>query len=209
MKGWLITLEGPEGAGKSTQIRRLHEYLESQGIPCMCTREPGGTAVGDRIREILLAPELTEMTLKAEVLLYAASRAQLVEEVIRPALASGKLVLCDRFVDSSIVYQGLGPEDGNRQEVEEINQVALGGLQADRTYLLDLSVEDGDRRLAARGYVDRMEAKGKQFHERVRQGFLALARENHQRIRVIDASQDEDVVFAALCEEVMDLIGKN
>ncbi|SDW85162.1 dTMP kinase [Marininema mesophilum] len=208
MKGRLITLEGPEGAGKSTQLLRLHRYMESRGIPCICTREPGGTRVGDQIREVLLAPELNEMTLKAEVLLYAASRAQLVEEVIRPALALGKVVLCDRFVDSSIVYQAFGPISGNRKEVEEVNRVALGGLQANRTYLLDLSVEEGMRRLAARGFVDRMEAKGQAFHERVRQGFLKLAQENPDRIRMVDASQDEDFVFSELRREIDELLDK-
>ena len=108
MNGWLITLEGPEGGGKSTQIALLRDFLERAGVPCTVVREPGGTAIGDRVREILLDPRAADMTVRTEILLYAASRAQLVEQVILPALCRGEVVLCDRFVDSSLAYQGFG-----------------------------------------------------------------------------------------------------
>lgn len=146
LNGWLITFEGPEGGGKSTQVQRLAAYLRSMNLPCTLLREPGGTPIGDRIRQILLDPTLREMTQRTEILLYAASRAQLVEERILPALKRGDVVLCDRFVDSSLVYQGYAPE-WDLDEVKAINRIATGGLRPHRTYLLDLPVDESERRL--------------------------------------------------------------
>ncbi|MGI6126212.1 MAG: dTMP kinase [Planifilum sp.] len=206
MKGWLITLEGPEGGGKSTQIALLQEYLKQAGIPCTVVREPGGTAIGDRIRGILLDPLATDMAVRTEILLYAASRAQVVEQVILPALRRGEVVLCDRFVDSSIAYQGFGtPWD--REEVREVNRMATGGLRPDRTYLLDVPVEESIRRLQKRGReTDRIEQKGRSYHERVRQGFLHLARREPDRFLVVDARRPIQEVFRVLKGDLEQLI---
>ena len=206
MNGWLITLEGPEGGGKSTQIALLRDFLERAGVPCTVVREPGGTAIGDRVREILLDPRAADMTVRTEILLYAASRAQLVEQVILPALRRGEVVLCDRFVDSSLAYQGFGaPWD--REEIRLVNRVATGGLRPHRTYLLDVPVEESIRRLQSRGRgIDRIERKGKKFHERVRQGFLRLAQAEPDRFLVVDASRPADEVFHLLRRDLEKLI---
>ncbi|PTX55211.1 dTMP kinase [Melghirimyces profundicolus] len=209
MKGWFITLEGPEGAGKSTQIARLRDYLLRRGIPVVLTREPGGTAVGDRIREILLDPRVSEMALSTEVLLYAASRAQLVEEVIRPSLNEAKTVLCDRYVDSSIVYQAFGG-NAKRNEVVEVNRMATGGLMPDRTYLLDLSPEEGDKRLKGRDRrKDRMELKGKEFHRKVREGFIRLAEEEPERFCLVNAALSPDEVSDYIIRDLENHIFKS
>ncbi|OYD06390.1 dTMP kinase [Paludifilum halophilum] len=198
MKGCFITLEGSEGGGKSTQAALISQYMDDKGIPYLTTREPGGTAIGDRVRRILLDPSLSEMALRTEILLYAASRAQLVEQVIRPALNDGKVVICDRYVDSSIVYQAYGP-GGDLQEVIDINQTATGGLKPDRTYILDLPVEEGNLRLKSRGYdTDRMEQKGRDFHRRVRRGFLEQARLDPERCMIVDATRSAEEVFEIL-----------
>ncbi|GAA5345708.1 dTMP kinase [Planifilum fimeticola] len=206
MDGCLITLEGPEGGGKSTQVALLRDFLERAGVPCTVVREPGGTAIGDRIREILLDPRAADMTVRTEILLYAASRAQLVEQVILPALRRGEVVLCDRFVDSSLAYQGFGaPWD--REEIRLVNRVATGGLRPDRTYLLDVPVEESIRRLQSRGRgIDRIEQKGKKFHERVRQGFLRLAQAEPDRFLVVDASRPAEEVFHLLRRDLEKLI---
>jgi dTMP kinase len=206
MDGCLITLEGPEGGGKSTQIALLRDFLERAGVPCTVVREPGGTAIGDRVREILLDPRAADMTVRTEILLYAASRAQLVEQVILPALRRGEVVLCDRFVDSSLAYQGFGaPWD--REEIRLVNRVATGGLRPHRTYLLDVPVEESIRRLQSRGRgIDRIERKGKKFHERVRQGFLRLAQAEPDRFLVVDAGRPADEVFHLLRRDLEKLI---
>jgi dTMP kinase len=207
LNGWLITFEGPEGGGKSTQIQRLADYLRSVNMHCTLLREPGGTPIGDRIRRILLDPALGEMTQRTEILLYAASRAQLVEERILPALKRGDVVLCDRFVDSSLVYQGYAP-NGDLNEVQEINRMATGGLRPHRTYLLDLPVEESARRLKKRGKLaDRIEQKGQAYHERVREGFLRLAAAEPQRYVVVDATESEDRVFERIRDDLADFLG--
>lgn len=207
MKGLFVTLEGPEGAGKTTQIQMIRDALKKMGISCRLVREPGGTEIGDQIRRILLRPESAEMRQRTEILLYAASRAQLVDEVIRPALERGELVLCDRFVDSSLAYQGFGAM-WDVEEVRRINRMAAGGLVPDRTYLLDIPVDAGQERLQMRGKKkDRMELKEKMFHERVREGYLALARMEPDRIRVIDALQNPDDVHKAIMEDLIRLPG--
>lgn len=206
MDGWLITLEGPEGGGKSTQIAMLRDFLERAGVSCTVVREPGGTAIGDRIREILLDPGASDMAVRTEILLYAASRAQLVERVIRPALRRGEVVLCDRFVDSSLAYQGFGAS-WDREEILMVNRVATGGLRPDRTYLLDVPVEESIRRLQFRGRgIDRIEQRGKNYHERVRQGFLHLAQAEPDRFLVVDACCPADEVFRILRRDLEKLI---
>ncbi|WP_212773662.1 dTMP kinase [Polycladomyces abyssicola] len=207
MNGWLITFEGPEGGGKSTQVQRLAAYLRSMNLPCTLLREPGGTPIGDRIRQILLDPTLREMTQRTEILLYAASRAQLVEERILPALKRGDVVLCDRFVDSSLVYQGYAPE-WDLDEVKAINRIATGGLRPHRTYLLDLPVDESERRLKKRGKLaDRIEQKGQGYHERVREGFLRLAAADPQRYVVVDATDSEDRVFERIRADLAAFLG--
>jgi dTMP kinase len=199
VRGLFITFEGPEGAGKSTQIQRLASYLQARAIPCVQVREPGGTYIGNLIRNILLNPECSEMKQRTETLLYAASRAQLVEEVIRPALARGEVVLCDRYVDSSLAYQGYGAR-WNLDDVRSINRWATNGLVPDRTYLLDLPVEIGEERLKMRGIKkDRMELKEKKFHERVRSGYLSLAQEQPDRYVVLDGRKG----VAEIGEQIM------
>jgi len=206
MDGWLITLEGPEGGGKSTQVALLRDYLQQAGVPCTVVREPGGTPIGDRIREILLDPQSSDMAIRTEILLYAASRAQVVEQVILPALRRGEVVLCDRFVDSSMAYQGFGtPWD--REEVRMVNRMATGNLRPDRTYLLDVPVEESIRRLQNRGRgIDRIEQMGRNYHERVRRGFLHLARMEPDRFLVVDACRPASDVFHILRQDLERLI---
>ncbi|MBA4542469.1 MULTISPECIES: dTMP kinase [Thermoactinomyces] len=205
-KGRFITFEGPEGAGKTTQIRLLEDYLRLKGKECITVREPGGTPIGDGIRQILLSTEFSDMRPRTEILLYAASRAQLVDQVIRPALEQGKIVLCDRYVDSSIAYQGYGAQ-WDLQEVIQINEWATGGLKPDRTYLLDLPVEMSQSRMKNRGgKKDRMELKEKLFHERVREGFLSLAQSAPERYRKLDACLSKEEIFGQLAEDILNLV---
>ena len=182
-RGIFITFEGIEGSGKSTQFGLLAEALGKRDLPLVVLREPGGTPIGDQVRGILLAPELAEMTAEAEALLYAASRAQLVREMIEPALAEDRIVLCDRFLDSSIAYQGYGrglPEDF----VLAINKSAQE-IRPDVTFLLDIDARVGLSRATTAG-ADRMEQLELSFHERVRAGYLELARRDPGRFRVLD-----------------------
>ncbi len=195
-----ITFEGPDGAGKTTQIKLLYEALKAGGYRVVVTREPGGTSIGDRIRELLLDPDQKEMAAETEVLLYAAARAQHVQEKIVPALQEGKLVLCDRFVDASLAYQGYGLGLGEAQ-VRVINQFATGGLEPDLTILLDLPPEEGRRRLERRSPLDRIEQKSIAYHRRVREGFLQLAK-REKRMMVIDARQEIDVIHRTVLHAV-------
>ncbi|MBA4603901.1 dTMP kinase [Thermoactinomyces mirandus] len=203
MKGIFVTFEGPEGAGKTTQIKQVFQYLTDQGFRCLMVREPGGTEIGNRIRQILLDPELSEMEWKTEVLLYASSRAQLVREVIKPHLHQGFVVLCDRYIDSSLAYQGYGAEK-SVSEVWKINEWATDGLTPDRTYLLDLPVELGQKRVLNRNAKkDRMELKEKMFHDRVRLGFREIACKENSRYCVIRADQPGEQVFADIIDDLM------
>lgn len=207
MKGYFITFEGPEGAGKTTQINRIKEFLTQYQVPCIVVREPGGTAIGNLIRNIILDSKLNEMELMTEVLLYAASRAQLVEQVIRPSLTNGTIVLCDRYIDSSIAYQGYGAMLA-LDEVMQINQIATKGLSADRTYLLDIPVELGQQRLYIRGLdKDRIELREKAFHIRVREGYIALAESDPKRFRIISADKEIDEVFNLIIRDLSLLLG--
>lgn len=190
MTGVFITFEGPEGAGKSTQLTRLVGRLAAEGVAHTVTREPGGTELGSRVREVLLDPLLTIDPLP-EFLLYSASRAQLVANVIRPALDRGEIVVCDRYADSSLAYQGAGRGlDGAL--LDAITAAATGGLTPDLTVLLDLDPVIGLERAARRGQPDRLEQADLAFHQRVRQGFLELAGRHPQRFLVLDATQSPD-----------------
>ena len=189
--GLFLTFEGPEGAGKSTQIERLAARLRASGRSVVVTREPGGTPAGEGIREVLLEQDVRIDPL-AEFLLYAAARAQHVAERIRPALEGGSDVLCDRFAASSVAYQGYG-RGLDPTWIGQVNDVATGGLRPDRTFLLDLPAEEGLARIAARGAADRLERADLAFHRRVRDGFLRLAGER-PLWTVVDATASEDDV---------------
>jgi len=183
-----LTFEGPEGAGKSTQLARLAARLAALGIPHTVTREPGGTPLGTRVREVLLDPGL-QMGALPEFLLYSASRAQLVGEVLRPALARGEVVLCDRYADSSLAYQGAG-RGLDAGFLAALTREVTGGLTPDLTVLLDLDPAAGLARAARRGQPDRLEQADLAFHARVREGFLALAAREPGRFLVLDAARD-------------------
>lgn len=197
MRGLFITFEGIDGSGKTTQIRLLYEYLVQEGYSVVLTREPGGTRIGDKIRGLLLDPENREMAEGAEVLLYAASRAQHVQELILPAIESGKIVLCDRFVDASLAYQGYGQERA-LEEIVRINEYATGGLQPDRTYMLMLSLEESRERLqlrfAGEEGPDRIEMKPVSYHARVWQGFNDIASQNPNRIKQVNAGGSREEI---------------
>ncbi|MEE2829372.1 MAG: dTMP kinase [Myxococcota bacterium] len=195
--GRFITFEGIEGSGKSTQIRLLAEQIESRGQDVHLLREPGGTAVGDRVRAILLDAELDDMTDETEMLLFAASRAQLVRREIRPAMAAGKTVLCDRFLHSSLAYQGYARGLG-RDKVYEANRPAIDGLLPDRVVLLDLAPSVALERAKARGNLDRIEAESLTFHQQVREGFLAEAQLDPTRFLVVSAEGSPEEIHRAI-----------
>lgn len=199
MSGLFITFEGPDGAGKTTQINRVCEWFDQQGVAYVRTREPGGTALSDKVRELLLNPDHSEMADESEVLLYAASRAQLVKEVIRPALDNGQIVLCDRYVDASLAYQGYGLGLPIEQ-IASINRFATKGILPHRTYLLDIPVEIGLNRIRhKRGtHPDRIEQKNLDYHMVVRNGFLTLAEQEPSRFCRIDARQGEHAIFSLI-----------
>lgn len=188
MSGLFITLEGPEGAGKSTNRDYLARHLRDQGLNVLLTREPGGTPLAERIRELLLAPSDEKMDADTELLLVFSARAQHLAEVIRPALARGEVVLCDRFTDATYAYQG-GGRGLCVERIATLEQFVQGGLQPDMTLLFDLPVEVGLSRAAARGRLDRFEQEGLGFFEAVRQAYLGRAKADPQRYRLIDAAQ--------------------
>lgn len=198
--GRFIVLEGGEGAGKSSVQHPLAERLRADGRDVVVTREPGGTELGERIRELVLAQRAVDDAL-AELMLFEAARAHLVASVIRPALDRGATVLCDRFAASSVAYQGFGRGLG-RDLVERANQIATGGLEADLTLLLDLPVEQGLARRTREGAANHFDGEDPAFHERVRAGFLELARESPLRWRTIDAAQPLDDVVEAACRAI-------
>ena len=202
MRGLFITLEGGDGAGKSTQIRNISEFFEKKGRVVLLTREPGGTDIGEKLRDILLDKANTAMDPVTEMLIYAASRAQHVREVIEPAIERDEIVICDRFTDSSVAYQGYGRELGSA--VAEVNSHATGGLEPDITFWLDIDPEAGRERAGREGPLDRIELEKMDFHYRLYDGYKALAAENPDRIKRIDASAsiDEmrDQIYAHLTE---------
>jgi dTMP kinase len=201
-RGIFITFEGPDGAGKTTQIRLLADQLMESGIECLVTREPGGTPISDRIRELLLDPAYQEMSPTTEVLLYAASRAQHVAEKIRPALERGCLVLCDRYIDASIAYQsaGLGVSP---DFVKKVSEEATEGLWPDRTYLLDVPVKIGMERISNRiqAQPDRIESRSVEYHERVRTAFHRIAEEEPNRVCVISGAQSMEQISADIWKD--------
>jgi dTMP kinase len=198
--GTFITLEGPEGAGKTTQVRLLSAKLDSASVPYVLTRDPGGTPLGKQIRQILLKPgnPVAPMT---ELLLYQADRAQNINEVILPGLKAGKLVICDRYIDSSIAYQGYG-RDLDLALIEQLNNMSTQGLKPELTLLFDIESEKGLGRLHPGGH-DRMEKEAIEFHHKVRQGYLTLAKLEPARWRIIDANKPLHIVQ----DEMVRLIG--
>lgn len=191
--GLLISFEGPEGSGKSTLVRALAERIAALGMPPVVLREPGGTATGERIREVLLDPELSELRPETELLLMVASRAQLVRETVRPALAAGRVVLCDRYADASVAYQGGGRRLGEAV-VSRLNAFAVDDAVPDLTLLCLLPPEEGRRRLADRD-PDRLEREDAAFHDRVYEAYRAMAASGDPRFRVIDAAREPEQVL--------------
>lgn len=190
-KGLFITIEGPDGSGKSTQIQFMKEFFEEQGLACLFTREPGGTLIGEKLREIILDKGNAEMCDMTEALLYAASRAQHVEELIKPALAEGKIVVCDRFIDSSIAYQGYGRFLGD--SVRIINEYAVGGCMPDVTFLMELDPSVGKSRIRE-DVQDRLELEKIEFHNRVFAGYQELSKQYPDRFACIDAARDKETI---------------
>lgn len=204
VRGKLITLEGGEGAGKSTLLAGLRQYIERQGTELVQAREPGGTPVGEAVRAIVLDPVLHGLTAEAELLLMFASRAQLVREVIEPALGAGRWVLCDRYADASYAYQG-GGRGQPVQRIADLERWACMGVQPDLTLLLDLPVATGRARAAGRGDADRIEVEADGFFERVRATYRERAAAEPERFRVIDASQPPDVVLQSAVQALAPL----
>ncbi|KXG74165.1 dTMP kinase [Thermotalea metallivorans] len=201
MRGLFITMEGPDGSGKTTQMKKTAEYFIDQGYEVLLTREPGGTLIGEKIREIILDKKHVEMDSITETLLYAASRAQHVAEVIRPAIEEGKIVICDRFVDSSLVYQGFGRNLG-LELVEEINKAAVQGIMPDITFLFKLSPHIGIQRKLCQGNGDRLEQEKLDFHDRVFEGYMALEKRYPQRIKGIDASGSIEEIHGEIVQYI-------
>jgi dTMP kinase len=200
-----ITLEGPEGSGKSSQLPDLAEFLSGQGWDVLTTREPGGTPIGDQIRQILMRLDNQELHPRTEILLFLASRAQLVEQVIKPALREGKLVLCDRFGDSTLAYQGYG-HGLNLDTLRTMLDFATDKLKPDLTLLLDVDVETGLQRKRKEDEWNRLDAYALAFHQRVREGYHELCRQEPERWRVIDAMQPKEAVQLALRQAVMQFL---
>lgn len=198
-----ITLEGPEGSGKSSQLPALAEWLHSQGYKVCTTREPGGTSIGDQIRAILGNLENTSMNPRTEILLFLSARAQLVEEVIRPMLAQNVIILCDRYADSTLAYQGYG-HGVDLNSLRKLLDFATGGLYPDITFLFDLDIEKGlARRRNSGGEWNRLDAYALAFHQRVRDGYLALAAAEPHRWITINADQSVDQVQLDLRQALM------
>ncbi len=191
-EGIFITVEGVDGSGKTTHCEKICAYLERKGFEVVRVHEPGGTRIGEQVRDILLSSGNEEMIDRTELFLFMASRAQLVEEVIRPAVHAGKIVVCDRYIDSTVAYQGYG-RGVDETLIKSLNKFTIGNVEPDLTIILDLDTPIGLRRAKKRpggGKPDRIEKGKLGFHQRVRQGYLALARTEHIRVRVVDADRD-------------------
>ena len=206
MKGLFIVMEGPDGSGKTTQINLLKEYLEEAGYECLITREPGGTVIGEEVRQLILNPEHKEMSPVTEMLLYAASRAQLVHEVIGPALEEGKIVISDRFVDSSIVYQGIARKLGI-STVSAVNAPGIGIYRPDGIFFIDLSEAEGHRRKKEQKKLDRMEQEGIDFHHMVSEGYRKVL-SGRPEVMKIDGGRSIDTIQKKIRNHVDELLKK-
>lgn len=210
--GLFITFEGPDGAGKSTQLKLMAAYLKQFGYDVLCTREPGGTNIGDQIRRVVLDADNREMSTQAEILLYSASRAQLVEEVILPHLAGDGVVLCDRYADSFYAYQGYGRQM-DFETLRFITRFATQNLKPDLTIYLDLAVEQGlQRRKVAnkggQGEWNRLDQLEVAFHQRVRAGYQAMIEAEPERWLVVDGSTSIEVTHQAICHRLADVLSQ-
>ena len=206
--GLFITFEGTDGAGKTTQIQRLAADLRGANYDVCLTHEPGGTPISEQIRDILLNPDHSEMAATTELLLYAASRAQHVFEVIKPALESRKIVISSRFADAMVVYQGYG-RGLDLERINHLNQIATDGVRPDVTFVLDLPVEIGLQRVQnSRGELDRLEREKIEFHRRLREGYQILAKQEPQRIKIIDAQVNPEQVYAQIQAAIQPLLQK-
>jgi len=199
LRGRFLVFDGPDGSGKSTQLSRFTACCRERGVPVTEVREPGGTPIGEQIRRVLLDPANAEMDVRCEMLLYMASRAQLVHERIDPALRDGHLVISDRFVSSTLAYQGTAGGLSS-DEIRDVARVAVGARMPDLVVIFDVDEATSARRLSP--LLDRMEQKGSPFHRRVRAGYLDQASQDPSRHLVVDASRDADTVFAALMKEL-------
>ena len=207
-KGFLVSLEGPEGAGKTSVLEALIPVLEDRGVEVLTTREPGGVLIGEKIREVILDPSHTEMDPKTELLLYIASRRQHLVEKVLPALAAGKLVIMDRFIDSSVAYQGFG-RGLDIDAINWLNEFATDGLKPDLTLYFDIEVEEGLARIAANSdrEVNRLDMEGLDLHRKVRRGYLSLLEKETDRIVKIDASLPLDQVIENTQQLLFDRMG--
>lgn len=207
-KGFLVSLEGPEGAGKTSVLEALIPILEDRGVEVLTTREPGGVLIGEKIREVILDPSHTEMDPKTELLLYIASRRQHLVEKVLPALEAGKMVIMDRFIDSSVAYQGFG-RGLDIDAIDWLNEFATDGLKPDLTLYFDIEVEEGLARIAANSNreVNRLDMEGLDLHRKVRQGYLSLIEREGNRIEKIDASLPLDQVIENTQQLLFDRMG--
>ncbi len=204
-----ITLEGPEGSGKSMQICELAEFIRQRGFEVVTTREPGGTAIGDQIRQVIMRMDNTMMNPRTEILLFCAARAQIVAEVIRPNLEKGIVVISDRYADSTLAYQGYG-HGLDLNVLKQILAFATSGLTPDLTLLLDVDVEEGlNRRTSGGGEWNRLDAMRLEFHQRVRAGYHEMAKAEPNRWKVIDASQPPSQVQFDLRQAILEYLEKN
>lgn len=202
-KGYFITFEGIDGCGKTTQLENVLQMLTERGIECVKTREPGALKLGSQIREILLHYD-GEVSNNCEMFLFLADRSQHVDTFIKPMMQEGKVVLCDRHTDSTIAYQGYGRQ-GDVEKLTKLNNIATNGLVPDLTLLFDVSVETGHER--AGKDLDRLELAGKEFFERTRQGYLQLAKEHPERIKVINGENPKEVVYNEVKSHIINLLG--
>ncbi len=201
-RGYFITFEGADGCGKTTQIQLIKEYLDKRNIENILTREPGGSDLGVHLRKILLHYENPVSNI-AETFLYLADRAQHIEYKIKPALESGKIVLCDRHTDSTIAYQGYGREQ-NIDEIKHLNSIATAGVIPDLTIVFDIDTEIAQKRL--QGEKDRLEAEGIEFHKKLRHGYLEIAKNDPKRVKVIDANKSIERVFSDTIKVIEEIL---
>lgn len=204
-KGKFITFEGPDGSGKTTVSTAVVEKLKEAGIPVLYSREPGGSAIAEQIRDVILDPKNTAMDARTEALLYAASRRQHLKEIIEPALDKGINVICDRFIDSSLAYQGYGRHIGEK-EVYQINEFAIESHMPDKTIFLKISAEDGLARIQKRSFLDRLDQESITFHDDVFNGYEKVVEKYKDRMIIVDASKEVDAVIEDAYKAVMEIL---
>ena len=205
MSGLFITMEGTDGSGKTTQSELLRDYLEEKGFSVLCTREPGGNQISEKIRDIIIDTDNKKMNPRTEALLYAAARAEIVSEVIIPTLKKGDIVICDRFVDSSVAYQGEGRKLGG-EVISELNLFATDGLEPDVTFFLKIDPEMGIERKKRQESLDRIESEKIYFHKKVFYGYISLAEKFSERIKIIDASADINTIHQNITAYIEELL---